>query len=225
MIKLVLFDLDETLYDERSYVLSGFHVIAATLAKRHGLSGEAVFQALVRSLDEDGRGKNFDRVLEQLGVEHENVPRLVRIYRNHKPDIRLFEDAERALTMLRSRVRIGIITDGNRIMQKNKVQALHLRNYVHFIIYTDHKGLKEKPDSSSFKKALAMAKAAPEETVYFGDHPYKDIAGAKRLGLKTIRVNRGAFKDIEIGGGGQADHLVSTLDEISFLFEPGLINT
>ena len=32
------------------------------------------------------------------------------------------------------------------------------------------------------------------EAVYVGDHPVKDIAGARRAGLKTVRLLRGEFR-------------------------------
>ena len=206
--------MDETLYEERSYILSGFQVIAAYLSKKYGISKKKLFNALMLSFKTEGRGKNFDRILERFKLKKEDIFHLVQIYRNHKPKIKLLDGVKSLLKKLRSNYKIGIVTDGNYIMQKNKVEALNLQKYVDFIIYTDREGLKAKPDTSSFTKALEIAKSKANETVYIGDNPHKDFIGARRIGIKTIRINRGEYKNIEAGECFEADYVVSALEDV-----------
>ena len=46
-----------------------------------------------------------------------------------------------------------------------------------------------KPHPAMFEQALAIAKVAPYETIHIGDHPVQDIQAAKDVGMKTIWVN------------------------------------
>ena len=50
VIKAALFDLDDTLYPERSYVESGFRVVSDFLAKRFGLDRGALAAAMEEAL-------------------------------------------------------------------------------------------------------------------------------------------------------------------------------
>ncbi len=45
-----------------------------------------------------------------------------------------------------------------------------------------------KPDRRAFEALLAGLDAAPEETVFVGDHPVEDVAGAAALGIHTVQV-------------------------------------
>ncbi|HQV22089.1 MAG: HAD family hydrolase [Moraxellaceae bacterium] len=46
-----------------------------------------------------------------------------------------------------------------------------------------------KPHPAMFQHALAAAKVAAHETIHIGDHPVQDIQAAKDIGMKTIWVN------------------------------------
>jgi putative hydrolase of the HAD superfamily len=59
-IKTVLFDLDDTLYDESAFVTSGFRTVAAHLADRFGVDKQEAFSAVMSVLTTEGRGKVFD---------------------------------------------------------------------------------------------------------------------------------------------------------------------
>ncbi len=92
--RVIVFDLDDTLYLERDYVRSGF--LAVEAASR--ISG---FAAQAWSLFVEGaRHTTFDLTLERLGKapsEPALVPQLVAIYREHVPDISLPADTVKAI--------------------------------------------------------------------------------------------------------------------------------
>jgi putative hydrolase of the HAD superfamily len=62
--RIVVFDLDDTLYPEIEYVRSGFRAVAFELEARFDVHAEEAFALLWRALQVHGRGKTFDRVLE-----------------------------------------------------------------------------------------------------------------------------------------------------------------
>ena len=72
-------------------------------------------------------GKNaIDELLEDLG-QSERKTECLEIYRNHMPDITLYDGAGDCIRELKEAgIKIGIITDGRVNGQKNKIAALGL---------------------------------------------------------------------------------------------------
>jgi putative hydrolase of the HAD superfamily len=76
-----------------------------------------------------------------------------------------------------------------------------------------------KPHAAIFEHALALAGVAPAEAVFVGDSPEHDIAGARRLGLRTILIRDGDLENPGAGAGeaGTPDHVIEDLREIPAL--------
>jgi putative hydrolase of the HAD superfamily len=120
-IRGVVFDLDDTLYPEREFVLSGFRAAAELFEIRHGFGG--LFEAAGELFEKGCRGTIFNDALRFLGIEP--VPRLVEAlveqYRAHRPKICLYPDGDWALTALRSTCQLAILSDGYLEVQERKL--------------------------------------------------------------------------------------------------------
>ena len=195
MVRALLIDLDDTLYDERSYVLSGFRAVAAEVARLlAGVDAERLFLGMVAELDAHGRGKVFDRALESAGVAADRtvVDALVEIYRDHRPDIALWPGVAEALDSLARDYRLAVITDGLGRMQRRKVEALGLERRVELVLFCwEHEA--PKPDPACYIEALRRLGAQPEDAVVIGDNPEHDMAAARAIGARSIRVMTGRF--------------------------------
>jgi HAD superfamily hydrolase (TIGR01450 family) len=55
-----------------------------------------------------------------------------------------------------------------------------------------------KPSPEIYLQALGRFKAEPEDGIMISDDPFSDLAGAKMLGMKTIFVTSGKYKDREV---------------------------
>lgn len=191
MIKALIFDLDDTLYYEKEYVLGAFKEVAYYLEDKYKNSGENLYERMKEILEESGRGKIFDIICEENNFT-EDIRALVEIYRNSRPKLHLYEDSKQFLNWAREQgYKLGIITDGCSKVQWNKIKALNLENFVNKIIVTDDLG-KEfwKPHQKSYMNMMDDFNVSKAECVYIGDNPNKDFIGAKKLGLKTIRIIR-----------------------------------
>lgn len=214
----IIFDLDDTLYEERTYAFSGFAAVAATFAKRLGDPHET--GTLMRQLfDTEHRARVFDEVLKRrsLAADPNLIAEMVATFRAHRPNIRLFDDAERALTYWRDRARTGIISDGPAVMQRAKVEALRLGERVDEIILTDECGPDSaKPSAKAFALMASRLSVSHDSCVYIADNPAKDFVGPNALGWKTIQVIRadGVYQDREAPPGGAPKWLVHRLDEL-----------
>ncbi len=50
-----------------------------------------------------------------------------------------------------------------------------------------------KPQPEFFRRVMDVAHAAPEQTLYVGDHPANDVFPAKAAGLRTAHLRRGPW--------------------------------
>ncbi|MFH1336473.1 MAG: HAD-IIA family hydrolase [Candidatus Zixiibacteriota bacterium] len=55
-----------------------------------------------------------------------------------------------------------------------------------------------KPAPQIYQEAMGRFKAKPENCIMISDDPLSDLAGAKKLGMKTVFVTSGKYKDKEI---------------------------
>ena len=197
-ISAFIFDIDDTLYLEREYVRSGFRAIGqAVSCPQFGEICWAMFESGVR-------GDTFNRALAafpEVGASFD-IPQLVGIYRAHVPQISLCPDARELLTNLRART--AVITDGPLISQRRKFIALGLLPWIECPIFTQEFGIS-KPKAAPYQ-LVSMALNTPyERCVYLGDNPAKDFAGARELGMKTIRVRRPGALHYDKDSGSDVD--------------------
>ncbi len=193
MIKCIVFDLDDTLYDEIDYYKSGFTVISHEAAKEFGLKDKAVFDVLWEVFNSGNHKTTFNETAEKLGVvlDKNYIEKLINIFRNHNPAIVLPCETRTVLEDLKSRYKLGLITDGYLPAQEYKVKALDVKKYFDCIIYTESLGRAFwKPSPVSFQKLLARLNVFSEQCVYVADKLRKDFLAPNKLGFKTIRILR-----------------------------------
>ncbi|MGD1073382.1 MAG: HAD family hydrolase [Bryobacteraceae bacterium] len=187
----VVFDIDDTLYLERDYVLSGFAALGPWARDWLGLPD---FADRCRRAHEDGRrGRVFNTVLEECGVPPAPaaISALVALYRSHVPAIQLCEDAAAALEHASARWPVAVISDGPAISQSRKAEALALSRFASPICLTELLGPEcSKPSPVVFRE-VERALAA-RRYVYVADNPLKDFTAPATLGWKTIRIRRPA---------------------------------
>lgn len=213
-IKAVIFDLDDTLYPEREFVLSGFWEIAEYLKKGYGLGKSKVFSFLKSDFENGVRGKNFNRLIIENNLPKKELKKMIRIYHAHKPKIKPYSDAEKILKYIKKnrRLKTAIISDGPVEVQENKIKALKIKSYFNVIILSDRLGKKyRKPHAQPFKAALKRLKLKPKEAIYIGDNPKKDFIGAKKLGMATVRIKRGCGEYDYLGTNHNAKYEISSL--------------
>lgn len=190
-MKVVCFDLDDTLYKEIDYLKSAYREIASYAADYcRGCSDSPIilsvkaYEAMLLAYKE---GQNaFERLNAFLGI---NLPisEYLQIYRKHKPNIRLSESVVSALNLLKSsECIIGLITDGRSVQQRNKVEVLGLNRWIidEDVIISEEFG-SEKPTSANYEYFM---KRYPEsdEFMYVGDNLKKDFFAPNALGWQTV---------------------------------------
>jgi HAD superfamily hydrolase (TIGR01549 family) len=96
---------------------------------------------------------------------------------------------------LRQRFRLGIVSNGRVSSQWPKMERAGLDSSFEAIAISEEVGF-EKPHAEPFLSVLRSLEVAPENSIYIGDNPDHDIAGAAAVGMKTCWVALGrSFSD------------------------------
>jgi len=80
---------------------------------------------------------------------------------------------------------LAIISDAQWIFTEPEMEMLGLTRFFKSRVLSSRFGFK-KPDVRLFNIAMRNSMAKPEESVYIGDNPQKDLIGAKKAGMKFI---------------------------------------
>jgi putative hydrolase of the HAD superfamily len=187
-----VFDLDDTLFLERTYVLSGFAAVANDIAAAYAIEPEEIVRELLAIEAAGHQDRVFDTWLQRRDqpTSRLRVHRLVDIYRSHRPTISLLPGVLHMLQSLRTATyRLAIVSDGPLESQRAKVQALGLERLVDRIVLTDEWGSDFwKPHFRAFELLESDWSCTPGELIYVGDNPTKDFAGPNSRGWLTIRL-------------------------------------
>jgi putative hydrolase of the HAD superfamily len=114
---------------------------------------------------------------------------MVEVYRGHVPEIAPYPGARKMLARLRARFKLGLLTDGPGDVQRQKMRALGLDEMFDAAVVTDDLAPPAwKPSSRPFFVVADQLGIATGEATYVADNPAKDFLGARRVGMRTIRI-------------------------------------
>jgi len=225
MITTVVFDLDDTLYDEVEYCKSGFGAVARFLADLpEAPTVEYIFGAFWRQFTASNRTKTFNVALDEFGIDYDDklIDSVVKVYRNHVPKIKLPHDSRDVLCRLSGKYTLALLTDGFLPAQQLKVEALAIEEYFKHIVYTEQLGRQcWKPSPAGFEKIMQDLNAKPENIVYVADNEKKDFIAANKLGILTIQLIRPARLHTESAGqsGATAQYIIHKISDLPTLLE------
>ena len=190
MIRAVLFDLDGTLYDRDALVRS--IVNDQLVAFRDSLSGVDASRYRARVIELDAHGYSikkevFATIATEFGLGAEMGERLLaHFWETYDGYCTLSDDVARTLqTLKREGKKLGVITNGSVKKQEPKLKALGLDGFFDTVLISQREGV-HKPDPLIFQRALDRCGVKAGESMFVGDHPEVDVAGASRAGLLPV---------------------------------------
>lgn len=178
--KVFLFDLDDTLYKEIDFLYSAYREIAGWIELKFSLQG--IYPFMLKAYEE--KSDVFSLLIDQYELPLTKTD-LLTVYRSHRPDIRLEPGTLEVLEVLIRDFKLGMITDGRSITQRNKFRSLGLDRFIENedLIISEEFG-SEKPAERNFM--FFRDKYADAAFVYVGDNLGKDFIAPNRLGWETI---------------------------------------
>jgi len=187
--RAVVFDLDDTLYPYRRFVVSGFAAAAVHLHRTCGVDQRLAIRTLIGAFNGPHRGREVQVCLETLDLPADLAPALVTIVRSHRPALLLPHPSRHVLVTLRaSGWRLGVLTNGPAAIQSRKVEAMRIEQYVDRVVYaTEHGSGAGKPEPEPFAEIARQLDVPPCHIVFVGDDEVCDVEGAARAGMLPVR--------------------------------------
>ncbi|WP_449470926.1 HAD family hydrolase [Sphingobium chungangianum] len=215
--RVIVFDLDDTLYLERDYVLSGLRAVGQWASNALGIDG--LGEVMRARFDAGRRSQIFDDSLQEMGLAPSPplIARMLATYRQHRPDICLAPDAKRFLAGRDGRTGFAVITDGFLDAQRRKIRALGLYGRgIHLGICTDKWGREcWKPNPRAFEHVERIFGRSGGSLTYVADNPSKDFTAPRSRGWRTVQIARpDRIHKFGMHEGVKADRIIETLEEL-----------
>ncbi|OPX96501.1 MAG: dUMP phosphatase [Syntrophorhabdus sp. PtaB.Bin027] len=218
-IEAIIFDLDDTLYEEIQFVHSGFQKVARYISNKYNYACNFVYNELLSDFNKGIREKNFDVLLKNLKINEDELEHLIEIYRYHHPIICLSNDSRVILPILQNNYKLGLITDGYLLTQKNKIDALGVELFFDNIIINDSAKGVDKFSEKPFRQMINAVDIFPHKSLFIGDNPNKDFFIPKKLGMHTVRIKREKGIYSNIPKNIKIDFEISNLLELIHLLD------
>jgi putative hydrolase of the HAD superfamily len=179
MLQCLIFDMDDTLYDEIDYCRSGFKVVAHAIAAmealtaRPAVSSTEIFNFIWQQFTSGHRQNLFNITLDSFYLPYNNdtIADLVEIYRNHRPIITLNPADAAILSQLKQNYKLGLLSDGFLPAQQYKAEALGLNQYFDAIVFTESLGRQYwKPSPLGYQQILQQLDIKTQNWAYIADN-------------------------------------------------------
>ena len=216
VVKAVLFDLDNTLTD---YVKIKTKCVRAAINAmvKAGLSmnPRQAFEILMDLYRESYYESThiFEEFLMHIHgvINYKLLGAAIVAYRKVRYlDLKPYKNVKKTLKKLQKKgLKLGIITDAPRTKAWIRLTGLGIIDFFNFVIGYEDTNYR-KPHPLPFKKAIKIINLKPEEILYVGDNPSKDIKGARRVGMKTALAKYGQF----IPGNTEPDYVLKDISDL-----------
>ena len=206
MIKVAIFDLDNTLTD---FMRMKENAVDAAIG--------AMVDAGLRYPRDDIKKKIYD-IYEKEGIEFQSVfdhalteligqvdfkikaAGIVGYRRAKEASLVLYPHVKVTLIDLMKRgIRLAVVSDAPREEAWLRLCYLQLHHMFDFVSTFEDAG-ERKPSPVPFQRALDFFEVAPSESLMIGDWPERDITGADQLGMITVFARYGTTFGTDASG-------------------------
>lgn len=196
-IDAVLFDLDDTLC---AYRRSPDEVLSASFPR----AGVDPFFGVADYYDrydgylaassgiDDLRRRCFGDLAVEAGLDREAGVAVAEAYARERDqrDVVVLDGAREALADLDDDYRLGLVTNGDPGMQREKLSAIGLADAFDAAVFAGFDA-PAKPAPEPFERALEALAATPDRAVHVGNSLATDVAGARAAGVAAAWVPDG----------------------------------
>lgn len=197
MVKAVIFDLDNTLID---------------FMKMKRMSCEAAISAMIDAGLEMEKKDAYDKLFELYQVHGIENPKIFQKFLKKYTggvDFRILSSAiasyrkvqygflepypkvrQTLIRLTEMGVVLGVVSDAPKLKAWLRLSEMNLADFFKIVV-TLGDAKKPKPHKRPFTMALKKLGIKPQEVLFVGDNPSRDIAGAKAMGMKAALARYG----------------------------------
>lgn len=231
MIKAVIFDLDDTLYDYKALERAAFECVGELVRERLGVSEEQYEEAFMRArqITKEKLGETaashsrmlyFQKTLEYLDIRPLYLA--LEMYETYwgffLDHMALYPGVRELLEALHEKyIRVGVCTDLLAHIQHRKLRRLGMMDDVDCLVTSEEAGV-EKPAPGIFNLCLEKLRLPAGEVCFVGDNLERDVKGAIAAGLQAVWFHpegKGAFQEERVQDGFD---MVTDYEELHQLF-------
>lgn len=186
--------LDESILEATSFLLEeGYRVTEADLTRAIRSFFEICHNRAALTGEEVDLTAWWSGVLGILGIAVSEPLFIRSLHAKFRRPIRrffhLYTSAKDALSTLKRSHKLGLITNSFKEDVNEDLAYFGLSSLFEGIFVSSEIG-KRKPHPEIFLAALNGLKTEPSSTIHVGDHVKEDVAGAKRVHMKTILLRQ-----------------------------------
>ncbi len=200
-IRLLTFDLDNTLWDVESIILRAERGMMIFLDQHYPALGAQFDGRALRELRNEMvllhpeiahdltrlRMATLEAALRRSGHSEsssaEGARAAFEVFFQGRNTVEFFPNALETLAQLKQQFTLYALSNGNADIRR--IGLSHL-----FSLHLSAADVgAAKPDPAIYLRALEHAGLRPDQAIHIGDHPEQDIAAAQSLGMRTIWVN------------------------------------
>lgn len=216
MIQAIVFDVDDTLYDQQQPFRNAVYQIVPDfdvedmheLYIRFRVHSDEIFPKVLAGEWDIVTMRNFriQQSLKDLGypsISDEKALLFQGIYENELDHITMHEEVKKTLDYLKNAgVPMGIITNGPTDHQFKKIKQLDLFQWIRpeHILISQATGF-QKPEADIFQLAEERFDLDGEKTLYIGDSFENDVVGSKSRNWQSLWFNH---RNRELPEGAEA---------------------
>ena len=209
--KLVLIDLDDTLFDypkteevafRNTFEELGFFMkselsnekkeeIYEKIKDRYKDVNLQLWKDLEKGTVDKDRLKvvRFEKIIEEFDLKYDPYKMSELYLKKLGEGIFPFEVTEKLCEYLHSKYKVGIVTNGIKEVQHSRIENSKIAKYIDKIIISDEVGVN-KPDKRIFEYAMNYFEITDKsEVIMIGDSLGADIKGGQNAGIDTCWVN------------------------------------
>jgi HAD superfamily hydrolase (TIGR01509 family) len=197
-VKVISFDLDDTLWPVGPVIMRAEHAMLAFLAEHYprvtaAYDLEAMRAVRVRIAFEHPDMRHDFTFLRlaalrfharEAGYPAAMAEEAFEVFYRARNQVELYEDVRPALARLGTRFSLFTVSNGNA-----DLAAVGIADFFRGRIAARDAGAL-KPDSRIFQRLIELSGVAPGEILHVGDDPEADIDGARNAGMAVAWLNR-----------------------------------
>ena len=196
IIKGVIFDLDNTIYDYNNAHKKAIEILFKYLKDNYNINEQInykKFNHIVKNnlghhtASSHNKLLTFKLICEDLGILPNKLLEINEIYHNAFLDnMILYDNIIEFLELCKkNNIKICILTDYILDFTYKKLEKLNVFNYIDHVITSEEIGF-DKPNKLMFYSALEKLKLKNYEVIMIGDNFEKDIIGSNNINIYAL---------------------------------------